>query len=287
MRVVVTGAGGMLGTALVPALAAAGHGVVGLARADLDVTDRAAVEAAFRDLRPELVLHTAAYTKVDQAESEPDRAEAVNHLGAAHVAAAAARQGARLVHYSTDYVFDGRASRPISVDAAAAPLGVYGATKWRGETAVRTHHRAPWILRTSWLYGAGGPNFVDTMRRLAGTQPEVRVVHDQIGSPTWTVELARLTLALVRADAAPGTYHAACQGQCSWYELARAIWDELELATLLTAIPSTELARPAPRPAYSVLDPASLQAIGIEPQHWLDALRQYLHGRMPQGVGPR
>lgn len=287
MRVVVTGAGGMLGAALVPALAAAGHGVVGLARADLDVTDRAAVEAAFRDLRPELVLHTAAYTKVDQAESEPEQAEAVNHLGAAHVAAAAARQGARLVHYSTDYVFDGRASRPIPVDAAAAPLGVYGATKWRGETAVRTHHRAPWILRTSWLYGAGGPNFVDTMRRLAGTQPEVRVVHDQIGSPTWTVELARLTLALVRADAAPGTYHAVCQGQCSWYELAKAIWDELELATPLTAIPSTELARPAPRPAYSVLDPASLQAIGIEPQHWLDALRQYLHGRMPQGVGLR
>jgi dTDP-4-dehydrorhamnose reductase len=274
-RVLVTGAGGLLSKSLVPVFEAAGHRVAALSQDVLDITDERAVQLAFAELRPELVIHAAAYTQVDKAEAEPHIAEAVNRFGSAIVAEAASRHRAPVVYLSTDYVFDGTATGPLAPDAPTRPINAYGRTKCQGEEVVRALQPDAYIVRTAWLYGAGGPNFVDTMRHLATTRPEVQVVSDQVGCPTWTVSLSRMILTLTGTGAF-GTYHACGKGACSWFELAQQIWAEMGYTTPLLPVSAAEFGRPAPRPAYSVLDVSKLETLGIPVPTWQDQLHAYL-----------
>jgi dTDP-4-dehydrorhamnose reductase len=273
----VTGAGGMLGRDLVAELARQGEDVAGLSRGQLDVTDGPAVLAAVRQRRPAVVVNCAAWTAVDAAEQQPAAALAVNGHGAGQVAAACAAAGAWLVQVSTDYVFSGQGSRPYAEDDPPAPATAYGRGKLAGERAVREClPGTSYVVRTAWLYGAHGGNFVRTMIRLAGEQPAVEVVTDQHGQPTWTADLAGQIIALVRAAAPPGIYHATSSGGTTWFGLAQ------EVFTLLGADParvqpvsSAALGRPAPRPAYSVLGHDRHRSAGIEPiGHWRAALHR-------------
>lgn len=276
MRIVVTGATGMLGQDLVPVLHARGHEVVALSRSALDVTDPSAVRAALTQARPDAVVHAAAYTRVDDAEADPETAWRVNAEGAGHVARAAREVGATLLHVSTDYVFDGQAHTPYPVEAPLAPLNAYGRSKAGGEQAVRDALDAPYIVRTSWLYGHGGPNFVTTMRRLARRQPELRVVTDQVGSPTWTVPLAEALAALLVSNR-PGIYHVTGTGHCSWHAFASRIVALEGLSTPVVPVTSEAFPRPAARPAYSVLDGSALGRAGVAPlPAWDDSLAAFL-----------
>ncbi|KZM79999.1 dTDP-4-dehydrorhamnose reductase [Cellulosimicrobium sp. I38E] len=268
MRWTVTGAGGMLGTDLVALLRSRGEDVRALDRAGLDVTDAAAVDAAVRGA--DVVVNAAAYTAVDAAEDDEARAFAVNAVGAQHVARAAARHGARLVHVSTDYVFDGGASgtdaRPYAEDAALAPRSAYGRSKASGEWAVRSAHPGALVVRTAWLYGAHGACFPRTIARLVREHGSVDVVDDQVGQPTWTVDLADLVVRLVGAGAPGGAYHGTAQGQASWWEVAREVVVTAGLDPgSVRPTSSAAFARPAPRPAWSVLGHDALRRLGVEP----------------------
>lgn len=272
MRSLITGANGMLGTDLREAFAA--HTVTALGRADLDVTDLEAVRAAVAG--HDVVINAAAYTKVDDAESNEEAAYAANALGARNVAIAARESGAKLVQLSTDYVFDGAASNPYAEDAPRNPISAYGRTKAAGEELALTEHPiGAYIVRTAWLYGRHGPNFAATMLRLAETHPTVSVVTDQLGQPTWTADLARQIRLLVDSDAPAGVYHGTNSGQCSWFEFARAIFAEVGLdPERVRPTDSSTFVRPAPRPAYSVLGHERWAAIGIpEMREWREALR--------------
>jgi len=267
----------MLGRDLVGALERAGHDVTGLAHRDLDVTDEAAVHAALRAHRPGIVVNCAAWTRVDDAETHEEEALAVNGHGAAHVAAACADSGARLVQISSDYVFSGDTQRPYTEPDDARPRPAYGRAKLAGEQAVlRRLPRTGYVVRTAWLYGAHGPNFVRTIIRLERERPTIDVVDDQLGQPTWTVDLARGIIALDRSRAAPGIYHASSAGSVTWFGLAR------EIFTLLGADPArvkpittAEYPSPASRPACSVLghDAWSTAQIALLPD-WQTALRR-------------
>jgi dTDP-4-dehydrorhamnose reductase len=229
----VTGAGGMLGRDLVAAVTGRGELAVALPRPRLDVTDGAAVAAALAEYRPDVVVNCAGWTAVDDAEAFENEALAVNGQGPANLAAACAANGSRLVHVSTDYVFAGNASRPYAEDDMPAPRTAYGRSKLAGERAVL--HRLPrasYVVRTAWLYGAHGRNFVATMIRLEGERPTADVVDDQHGQPTWTVDVAGQIIALVRSGAPAGIYHATSSGQTTWLGLAR------EIFRLLSADPS-------------------------------------------------
>jgi dTDP-4-dehydrorhamnose reductase len=254
-RWLVTGAGGMLGQDLVRALDRRGEAVTGLDRAALDVTDAAAVADALTASRPDVVVNCAAWTGVDDAEAHEEQALAVNGGGAANLAAACAAGGMRLVQVSTDYVFAGTGQRPYAEDDIPAPRSAYGRTKLAGERAVLD--RLPgtgYVVRTAWLYGAGGRNFVRTMVTLEGQRPAVDVVDDQYGQPTWTADVAGQIIALMHSAARPGIYHATSSGQTTWFGLAREIFRLLGAdPARVRPIPSSALARPAPRPAYSVL----------------------------------
>jgi dTDP-4-dehydrorhamnose reductase len=266
----------MLAHDLVPALRSAGWVVTALGRADLDVTDPAQCLAAVEG--HDLVVNTAAYTAVDAAETDEPRAFAVNAVGAANVARACARGGARLVHVSTDYVFDGSATEPYTVDHPVAPRSAYGRTKAAGEWAVRAVCPQSWVVRTAWLYGEGGPNFVSTMLRLASERDTVSVVDDQVGQPTWTVDFCNLILRIVGTGAPYGVHHGTSSGQTTWFGLARAVFElggldpERVLPTTTDAYP-----RPAPRPAWSVLSHASLVDAGLEPiRDWREGVAAFL-----------
>ena len=276
MRVLVTGAGGMLAHDLVPALRAAGHAVTPARRADLDITDPAACVAAVDG--HDLVVNAAAWTAVDDAESHEAAAFAINALGAANIARTAAAEGARLVHVSTDYVFDGQATEPYAADAPVCPRSAYGRTKAAGEWAVRALCPESYVVRTAWLYGAGGPNFVATMTRLAGERETVSVVDDQVGQPTWTVDLADLIVRLVASSAPYGVYHGTSSGQVSWFGFTQAIFEELGLDPDRVQPTTTEaFPRPAPRPAWSVLSHDSLEAACVAPiRDWRASIGSYL-----------
>lgn len=271
MRYLITGANGMLGHDLQHVLQ--NRDVVSLGRADLDVRDAAAVDAACVDV--DVIINTAAYTRVDEAESNEDAAYAVNAVGARNLAAAAARTGARMVHLSTDYVFDGSASTPYPEDAPRSPISVYGRTKAAGEVFVQDLlPDRGFIVRTAWLYGAHGPNFARTMLSLAAARETWAVVDDQHGQPTWTRDLATKIVELIDAAAPAGIYHGTNSGQATWFEFARAV---LETAGLdpdrITRTDSSAFVRPAPRPASSVLGHDSWTAVGLEPMRpWRAAL---------------
>jgi dTDP-4-dehydrorhamnose reductase len=280
----------MLGRDLVTALLRCGEDVLGLTRRELDITDEAAVGAALGGRGPDVVVNCAAWTAVDDAEAHEDEALAVNGTGAAHVAAAIAAGCAasrcRLVQLSTDYVFGGDAGLPYSERDAPGPRTAYGRTKLAGEQAVcQLLPRASYVVRTAWLYGAHGPNFVRTMIRLERERPAVDVVADQRGQPTWTVDVARQVIALVRSGAPAGIYHATSSGEATWFELAREVFGLLGAdpqrvrATTTSAFP-----RPAPRPGYSVLGHDAWACAGIEPiGDWRLSLQQALPGLVAAG----
>jgi dTDP-4-dehydrorhamnose reductase len=280
-RWLISGAGGMLGTDLAAALASHGEPVTGMDRASLDVTDAAAVTDAVARCRPDVVVNCAAWTAVDDAEASEEQALAVNSGGAANLAAACAGLGTRMIQVSTDYVFAGNAGRPYAEGDVPAPSTAYGRTKLAGERAVLSRlPGAGYVVRTAWLYGAHGPNFVRTMIRLEGQRPTVDVVDDQLGQPTWTADVARQVIALVHAAAAPGVYHATSSGQTTWYGLAREVFALLGAdPSRVRPIPSSALPRPAPRPAYSVLGHDSWGGPGIPPiGEWRTALHRAFPG---------
>jgi dTDP-4-dehydrorhamnose reductase len=273
-RWLVTGAAGMLGQDLCRVLEQAGHEVTRADRPGLDILDpqRCAAHVAGHDV----VVNSAAYTAVDAAESDEASAFAVNAVGAANLARAARAAGATMVQVSTDYVVAGHGSQPYGADAPVAPASAYGRTKAAGEWAVRAECPRSWVVRTAWLYGAGGSSFPATVRRLAGERERIPVVADQVGQPTWTVDLAEGILRIVEAGAPFGVWHATGGGECSWYDLARAVLEELGLdPDRVTPVTTEEFPRPAPRPAYSVLSHDMWDAAGLRPlPDWRDALRR-------------
>jgi dTDP-4-dehydrorhamnose reductase len=277
MRALVAGAAGQLGRAL-QASVPAGVELLAPDERDFDIMDQERVASVVREARPQLVLNAAAYTQVDRAETEPELAEAVNGAAAGTLAAAAAAAGARLVHISTDFVFDGQSALPYPPNATPNPLGVYGATKLSGERQVLARHPAPLILRTAWVYAAAGNNFVRTMLRLMRERDEVRVVADQIGTPTHAEGLARAIWALDAAGCT-GLHHWTDAGVASWYDFAVAIHDEaLAIGLLKRAVPvvpirTSDYPTPARRPAMSVLDKGSSWAVTGPAAHWRAELK--------------
>jgi dTDP-4-dehydrorhamnose reductase len=267
----------MLGRDLVGALEQAGHDVTGLAHRDLDVTDEAAVRAALRQHRPDIVVNCAAWTRVDDAETHEQEALAVNGHGADHVAAACADRGARMVQISSDYVFGGDTRRPYTEADVPRPRTAYGRAKLAGEQSVlRRLPGSGYVLRTAWLYGAHGPNFVRTIIRLERERPTVDVVDDQLGQPTWTVDLAHGIIALERSRVAAGVYHTSSSGSVTWFGLAREIFGLLGAdPARVRPITTAEYPSPAPRPACSVLGHDAWATAGVEPlPDWRVALRQ-------------
>ena len=273
MRLLVTGAAGMLGRDVVTAAGDAGHEVAALARADLDITDAAAVRAAVLTTRPAAVIHCAAWTDVDGAEEAEEAATVVNGAGAGNVAAAAAEAGARIVHVSTDYVFDGAATEPYVEAARPGPRSAYGRSKLAGEHAVAAAHGSAAIVRASWLFGPHGSNFVDTMRRLGAERDEVAVVDDQVGCPTYTGHLAP-ALVTIAERGLTGVLHVAGGGRCSWLELAEATFAEAGLTCHVRPQSTAALGRPAPRPAFSAL--ASTRGDAPVLPSWREGLRGHL-----------
>jgi dTDP-4-dehydrorhamnose reductase len=276
MRTLVTGAGGMLGRDVVTAAERSGHEVTGLTRADVDITDADALSAAIRQERPDAVINCAAYTDVDGAESEPDAAHAVNAVGAGNVARAAAAAEALVVHVSTDYVFDGSATRPYVETDEPSPLGAYARSKLIGEIEVAGANPRHLIARSSWLFGGGKRNFVETMLSLARERREVSVVVDQVGSPTWTGHLAGALVGLADRPA-EGLHHLAAAGSCSWHAFAVEIFRQAGVDCRVVVTTSERLDRAAPRPAYSVLHSARSDTPRLPP--WQDGLAAYLDER--------
>lgn len=277
MRIVVTGARGMLGRAVVAELQRAGHAVVAATRADADVTDPAAVQRLMNQQRPECVVHCAAYTNVDACEREEALAFAVNAGGTAAVAQACRTVGARLLHVSSDYVFDGRGRRPYREDDTPSPLGVYARTKLRAEEAVQATLDDACIVRTAWLYGTGGYNFPERILERARGKEALRVVDDQVGCPTYVCDLASGMRLLIERGAR-GIFHVVNHGCCSWYAFAAAILRAAGLEQIpLTAITTAEINRPAPRPSYSVLDDSKFARFAGQPlRSWQEAARAFL-----------
>ena len=281
MRVLVTGSRGMLGTDVMT-LFQQTHDVFGLDLHNGNILDAAQVDAIVAQFRPDAIIHAAAYTNVDQAEADEAGAIALNETGTKHVALAAKAHGAKLVYISTDYVFDGTKRTPYLVSDEPHPLGVYGRSKWLGERQAQAIlDPSRWLLvRTAWLYGLRGKNFVETILRLAQQQNPLRVVNDQTGAPTYTQDLARGLLALLEHHAS-GIVHLTNSGQCTWHEFARTILDAAGLAQVeIEPITTAELRRAAPRPGFSVLDLSTFAALtGQSVRHWKDGLLAYLKER--------
>lgn len=274
MRWLVTGARGLLGTDLVAHLRGrAGEQVVPLGRDGLDIRRAADVAAALDRHRPDVLVNCAAWTRVDDAETHEADALAINGHAVRVLAEACAERAVRLVHLSTDYVFDGTAREPYPEDAPPRPLGAYGRGKLAGERAALDHGHV--VVRTAWLYGAHGGNFVRTMLRRALAGDTVAVVADQVGQPTWAADLAARIAGLVRAGAPPGIYHGTNAGHTTWYGFAREIFAAAGAdPARVTPATTAELARPAPRPAYGVLGHAGWARAGLPPmRHWRAAFR--------------
>jgi dTDP-4-dehydrorhamnose reductase len=279
VKLLVTGAAGMLGRDVMLAAGNAGHDVVGFGRAELDVTDADALARKFDLERPDVVINCAAWTDVDGAESAEQAAVAVNGTGAGHVAAAAAEVGASVVYVSSDYLFDGAKGAPYVESDQPAPLSAYGRTKLAGEEATVAANKRHFVVRSAWLFGIGGPNFVETMLRLAGSGNEVLVVRDQVGSPTYTWHLAYGIVRLIEGIEF-GIHHMAAAGQCSWYEFAREIFEQAKIECKVLSITTEEFGRPAPRPPFSALTSQREHAIRLP--SWQDGLAGYLAQRQAE-----
>jgi len=284
--ILVTGAGGQVGTELLARAARHGHDVTGLVRADLDISDAAAVEAAVAKIKPSLIVNAAAYTAVDKAEEDRDAAYAINRDGPANLAEAAKQAGIPLIHISTDYVFDGSKDGAYLESDPVAPLGVYGASKEAGEQAVRAALDEHVIMRTSWVYAAHGGNFVKTMLRVGKDRDQLRVVADQFGAPTSAADIADAILTIATRigegnRSSWGTYHYTAEGRASWHGFAEAIFARAEpvwgRCPVVEAIPSSDYPTPAKRPTNSVLDAAKiLAAFAVPRRPWQDGLEDVL-----------
>jgi dTDP-4-dehydrorhamnose reductase len=273
--VLVTGARGQLGFDVCRELTRLGIENAGADVADFDLTDEDQTRGAILRARPDTVVHCAAFTAVDKAEAEPALCRAVNVDGTAHVAAACAELGAKMVYISTDYVFGGQGDAPFEVDAPKKPINQYGLTKALGEDAVLNGLSKFFIVRISWVFGANGANFVKTMTRLGKERPVVRVVDDQVGSPTYTVDLAALLVRMIQTEQY-GVYHATNEGFCSWYEFAKAILERAGLSCGVEPISTSAYPVAAKRPLNSRLSKASLDAAGFARLPcWQDALGRY------------
>jgi len=273
MRITIFGATGLLGKALVREWK--DDEVTGFASADGDIRDEKQVSNLVQHARPDWIVLAAAYTDVDGCESNRDLAFDVNCRGAVNVARAAKQHGSRLLFLSTDYVFDGTKTTPYETNDPRSPSSVYGHSKAEAEVRLAEILPGCCIVRTSWLFGPGGKCFPDTILKLAETRPELEVVGDQHGSPTYSIDLARAIIQLCRQGAS-GIVHATNRGDCSWYEFAREIIAAAGLKTVVRETTSDKFVRPTKRPKYSVLSPESLQKHGIAMPHWRDALKRYL-----------
>lgn len=277
MKILVTGANGQLGKEITRQ--GSEYELVLTDFNTLDITDGVAVRAYFHQLKPKVVIHCAAYTNVDGAESDGDGAFRVNVIGTQNIAAGCLEVGARMVYVSTDYVFDGKKQEPYREFDLVNPQSIYGHTKRQGEEIVRQILGRHYIVRTAWLYGDGN-NFVRTMLKLAETNKTLHVVDDQVGTPTSTVDLTRAILKLLASDAY-GTYHATCQGHCSWYEFACEIFRQSGKDINVIPVPTSQFPRPAKRPMHSVLDNHMLRmTVGDPMRKWQDALEEYLGNTM-------
>jgi dTDP-4-dehydrorhamnose reductase len=266
----------MLGRDVMLAAGNAGHQVIGFGHTELDIADQAAVAAKIEGERPDVVINCAAWTDVDGAEEAEEEATRVNGAAAGHVAAAAASVGASAVYVGSDYVFDGSKGAPYAETDQTAPLSAYGRGKLAGEEATRAANKRHFVVRSAWLFGAGGPNFVETMLRLAADHGEVLVVRDQVGSPTYTWHLAYGIVRLIEGVEF-GIHHMAAAGACSWYEFAREIFEQAKVECKVMSATTEMLGRPAPRPAYSAL--TSQREHAIELPSWQDGLAAYLSQR--------
>lgn len=290
-RILLTGCTGQLGQELQRTLAHEGE-VIGVNRQTVDLLQTASIRQAITEVKPDLIVNAAAYTVVDKAETETELAQAVNETAPTVMAQEAQKQGATLIHISTDYVFDGRKNTPYTEDDVTNPLGVYGRTKLKGEEGIRQTCTNHLILRTAWVYGRFGKvNFVKTMLRLFAEREEVRVVADQVGSPTWAADLAQAIAILVSVSSQEpaqsciptGTYHYTNSGVASWYDFAVAILEEAKplgfslKVQRIVPITTADYPTPAKRPAYSVLSGKKISdLLGSHPPHWRQALRQML-----------
>jgi dTDP-4-dehydrorhamnose reductase len=286
MKLAVIGANGQLGTDLQGVLSA-DHEVIGLNHSDIEIANIDSVGRVLSSIKPHIVLNTAAYHIVPEAEKFPDKAFHINGTGTLNLAKVCQQLGVRLVHFSTDYVFDGKKQKPYTEDDCPNPLNVYANTKLSGEYFALNYSDKSYVIRVSGIYGkvpcrAKGGNFITTMLKLAKEKPEVRVVNDEVLTPTPTYEIAKNTAALIKTDAF-GLYHMSCEGECSWYEFARVIWETLQLETPLYPASVKDFPLLVKRPFYSVLENQNLNKLGINqmPQ-WKDTLKEFLKNFNPE-----
>lgn len=276
MKILVLGAGGQLGAELVRACTDAGDEVIGATRVDIDIADGARLRDVVRAQRPDVVFNAAAYTAVDRAQSETDRAELINGRAVGRLAQVCRDLVAPVVHFSTDYVFDGTANEPIPEDAPTAPVSAYGLSKLHGEEALLGSGADAYLVRTSWVYGASGPNFVSTVLRVTREKGEISVVDDQRGAPTWARDLAVASRRLLEVGS-PGVYHLTNSGECSWCELARAVVELAGIDAEVHPIATADYPTAAKRPAYSVLANRRWAELGQPPlRPWREALTEFV-----------
>ncbi|MCY7485305.1 dTDP-4-dehydrorhamnose reductase [Paenibacillus alvei] len=277
MRVLVTGSNGQLGVEIVRLFSSKGHEVIGLNRIQLDITDGKTCIDVIAKLQPDTIIHCGAYTAVDNAETDQDSAYLVNAFGTRNIAVAAECVKAKMCYISTDYVFDGTSSKPYHEYDNTNPLTVYGKSKRAGEQLVQSLSSQWFIVRTSWVFGGSGNNFVETMLKLGEERDYLKVVNDQWGSPTYTCDLALFLEELTRTEKY-GIYHASNTGICTWYEFASAIFEQANFSVTIEPCTTEQFPRPAPRPRYSALEPMALRVNGFSPfRHWRDALQDYIN----------
>lgn len=277
MKVLVTGANGQLGADVVRLFSQKEYEVFGLERSQLDITNDMMCNHVIDDIQPNVIIHCAAYTAVDNAETDQDNAYSVNAIGTRNIAIAAERVGAKVCYISTDYVFDGTSTIPYVEYDNTNPLTVYGKSKRAGEQLVQSLCSRWFIVRTSWVYGVNGNNFVKTMLKLGKERDSLQVVNDQWGSPTSTCDLAAFLEELVATEKY-GVYHASNTGTCSWYEFAKAIFEVAQMPVKVEPCTTEQFPRPAPRPRYSVMEPLAIRVNGFSPiRHWREALSEFIH----------
>lgn len=276
MKILVTGAKGQLGMDVVRLFSQNGHSVFGLDRTKLDITDEKKCSNVIQELRPEAIIHCAAYTAVDNAESDPDRAYLVNTIGTRNIAIASESVQAKICYISTDYVFEGNNSRPYYEYDNTNPLTIYGKSKRAGEQLIQSLSTRWFIVRTSWVFGASGNNFVKTMLKLGKERESLQVVNDQWGSPTYTCDLSLFLEELISTEKY-GIYHASNSGICTWFDFAKAIFEETRMPVIVEPCTTEQFPRPAPRPRFSALEPMAIRVNGFTPiRDWQEALRDYL-----------
>ncbi len=274
--VLVTGAKGQLGSDIVSLLKGSGYLVFGMGKTELDITNEDEVNQVVSLIKPDIIIHCAAYTQVDKAEAEPDMAFLINGMGTRNIAIAAEKNHIKLVYISSDYVFDGDSTSPYHEFSPVSPINIYGISKLAGEMMVRDFHSQFFIVRTSWIFGLNGNNFVKTMLRLSSEREQLKVVNDQIGCPTYTVDLSKCIIQLIETNKY-GIYHVSNSGSCSWFDFANEIFKQTKNPVELEPCTTDEFPRPAKRPKYSVLDHRSLRINNFEPMpHWKSALGQFL-----------